>query len=412
MKARKFRPHRRQWEALNSKARYTAMVSGVQGGKTTAGAMWLAMQVAKDKTANYLVVFPTYPIGKQSTMPKFLDLFPQSWGKWIERDKVFRLNGGGSIWFRSAEDPQSLEGITAKAAWIDEAGQISSLAWETIQARLSIAQGPAFLTTTPYTMNWLYHDFVRLAEAGDSNYKVVQYSSNESPYFPQEQYDRMKKSLDSRRFALKFGGQFTRMEGLVYKDFDRVRHTIPAHTIPVNAQVIAGVDFGTKVPSAVLWGYRDEKDRLVIFKEFYQVGQTAKKMAKVLNITPVNAIYCDPNPASFVLELRQTYGIKNVIAADNTHETGIARVQSMFAEDKILIFDSCKNLINELETYHYKDDKEGLLTDVVVKKDDHACDALRYMSNTHVTRPTLLSSPKKAQSMYFPDNEKPWYGAA
>lgn len=371
----------------------------------------MAMQVVKDKKAQYMVVFPTFPIGKKSTMPKFLALFPQSWGRWIERDKVFRLHAGGAIWFCSADDPQSLEGVTAAAAWLDEAGQISSLAWETIQARLSIAQGPAFLTTTPYTMNWLYHDFVKLAEQGDPDYKVVQFSSKESPYFPNEQYESMKKKLDPRRFALKFGGRFTRMEGLVYGTFEREVHVVKPYKVPESAQIIMGVDYGDKAPAAILWGYKDKDDCMVIFKEFYKTGQTYKKLAKVISLIPANGVYVDPNPSSFYKELQRTYGIKNVIPADNTHSTGIARVQSMFEENKIKIFNNCKNLIDELETYHYKDDKDGMLTDVVVKKDDHACDALRYMSNTHVTRPTLLSGRKTTHTMNFPERETPWYGA-
>lgn len=406
----RFRPHKHQWEALTSKARYVAMICGVQGGKTTCGAVWLVQQVAQDPTANYLVVFPTYPIGKQSTMPKFFEWFPQDWGKWIERDKVFRLKAGGNIWFRSAEKPESIEGITAKAAWIDEAGQISALAWETIQARLSIAKGKGFLTTTPYTMNWLYYDFQKMADEGHPDYHVVQFASNESPYFDDEEYERARKRLDPRRFALKYAGQFTRMDGLVYSGFSRDTHVVKPYVIPKDAQIVIGADYGHTAPSAILWGYKDRDGCLVIFKEFYKTKRTYKQLADVIGLTDYRFCFVDPNPKSFSVELSTTYNLKNIIPADNNVDTGIGRVQSLFNQSgKIKIFSTCRNLISELEMYRYQDDRDGLPTDKVLKKNDHACDALRYMVHTEMARPAL-AQPSRRSMIIQPEDSEWSYG--
>lgn len=390
-----FKVHKYQGQALTSPSRFTALISGVQGGKTTIGVYWLALQVQQDKTKDYLVVFPTYRVGNQSSMKKFKSLFP-NWGTFIMRDMEYRLKEGGKIYFRSAEDPQSLEGITAKAAWVDEAGQINSLAWETIQARLSIAKGKCLLTTTPYAMNWLYHDFYKKWEDGDPTYKVIQYASVESPWFPKDEYERQQGSLDARRFKLKFKGEFTKFEGLVYNMFDRRIHVVKPHKLPdMNGkQVICGVDYGFKAPLVILWAYKDEEDNIVVFKEFYQSGVTIKGVAPKLKDFSPSRIYVDPSAKGFIAELSSIYSIPNVVPADNKKSPGVSRVQSLFNTNKIKIFNTCRNLIDELESYRYKETRDGNISDEPEKKDDHACDALRYLLHTAMARPSLSVAPR------------------
>jgi len=38
----------------------------------------------------------------------------------------------------------------------------------------------------------------------------------------------------------------------------------------------------------------------------------------------------------------------------------------------------CRNLIKELESYHFKENKDGTMKEEPEKKDDHCPDALRY----------------------------------
>ena len=62
-----------------------------------------------------------------------------------------------SVLFGYAAEPESLESATAKAAWLDEAGQkrFRLASFEAILRRLSLAQGRVLLTTTPYDLGWL-----------------------------------------------------------------------------------------------------------------------------------------------------------------------------------------------------------------------------------------------------------------
>ncbi len=366
---------------------------------TTAGAMWLAKKVNEDKSADYLVAFPTYRVGKQSTLKKFRSLFPK-WGEYIMRDDEYRIKDwiddkgkkqkGGKIYFRSCEDPTKLEGITARAAWVDEAGQISSLAWETIQARLSIAKGQCLLTTTPYSMNWLYRDFVQRWKDGDTDYLVIQFSSADSKWFPKEVYEKAKQTMDPRRFRMKYQGEFTRMDGLVYPQFDQNMHVIKSVSVPPGAVIKCGFDYGFKAPACILWSYVDKEGRIVVFKEFYKNQITLKRLSEILKQESPRVIYVDPSAKGQIEELSQVYGVSGIAGADNNINSGVARLQSLFARSKLLISAGCKNLISELEMYRYAEDRDGQLTDKPLKKMDHAMDALRYMVHSESARPALV----------------------
>src|SRR6185436_3561587 len=100
----------------------------------------------------------------------------------------------------------SMEGITnVRGAWCDEAGQMSRYFFENVEGRCALKQAPIFITTTPYSMNWLA-ELVEAAQKGDPDSKVIQLRSIDSPYFPKSEYERQKAKLDPRRFAMKYEG--------------------------------------------------------------------------------------------------------------------------------------------------------------------------------------------------------------
>ena len=45
---------------------------------------------------------------------------------------------------------------------------------------------------------------------------------------------------------------------------------------------------------------------------------------------------------------------------------------------KIVIDIRCQNFINEIQQYHWKEDKNGNVLEIPVKEKDHLLDALRY----------------------------------
>jgi phage terminase large subunit len=76
---------------------------------------------------------------------------------------------------------------------------------------------------------------------------------------------------------------------------------------------------------------------------------------------------------------------------------GINRVSEYFKSDRLKIFKSCTNLIEEVGQYKWQKLKPGVqknAPEAPVKHKDHACDALRYLISSRPESPI----EKKVQS--------------
>ena len=66
--------------------------------------------------------------------------------------------------------------------------------------------------------------------------------------------------------------------------------------------------------------------------------------------------------------------------ADNTVLSGLNRVNEYFKSDRLFIFKTCVNTVREIENYKWRAVKsDGVVHEEPVKKNDHCCDALRYL---------------------------------
>ena len=388
-----FTLHEKQDKIMDSAARFIGAVSGIRGGKTTIGAIWLLNRINLDRTAgrygDYLICAPTNKILDQSTLPKFKEFFPKDWGVWREQKSYFELvwNRPGSdnvpcrIFVRSMDEPDSIEGMDALAAWADEVGKMKSGAWINIQGRLSVHQGPCILTTTPYAMNWFYSDIVKMANSGDKDYEVITWASSDNPAFPKEEFERARKTLPKAIFERRYLGKWTRLEGLVYPEFDEEEHIVEPFPIPDNWLRFGGMDFGYNNPNAILSIAEDPDSHVFyVFDEFYHSETLLKTLAEYIKTKNLSYILADTQSSQLIVELQKFYGCTNVKEAEKTISIGTERVRSLLAEGRLKFFrNKCSHTIDEILEYHYRPSTESNgESEKPVAKKNHAMDALRY----------------------------------
>jgi hypothetical protein len=150
-----FYPHAGQLRALESPKRFILVLAGSQSGKSVTGPLWMWEEIGRCGAGDYLCVAPSYPLMQKKMLPEFLRLFQATMraGDYKSAERTFVFRGGATrVFFGHADDPESLEAATAKAAWLDEAGQkrFRFGSWEAILRRLAIHRGRCLLTTTPY----------------------------------------------------------------------------------------------------------------------------------------------------------------------------------------------------------------------------------------------------------------------
>lgn len=391
MSTEKFRPHsQKQEEAIFSDKPLTVLCSGIQFGKTTVGAirMKLAMCKHTDERDNFLIVAPTYKILEQSTLPPFLRLM-DGLGTFNKSMGVFKMHNGGRCYMRTNHEPDSIVGMTnIRSIWGDEAGLYTRYFWENIQGRASFKQAQITLTTSPYSMNWLYKDVIKpFKEKKRTDVLLIQARSNENPYFPAEEYEARKAVMEPRRFNAMYGGEFERMEGMVYDCFDENENVIEPLELPMGTVYVGGVDFGTTAPFAVvIIGITPNGNHYVV-GEYYKTGHGIRDMVIALNMKKqtfgVERFYCDPSEPGYIQELNRDK--LTAIPAINDVKPGISLTYELIKSRRLKFFRGmCPNLLDEMATYHWPDPKD-LRPDQdekernPVKQYDHALDALRYI---------------------------------
>lgn len=400
MEVDSFKLHQYQaeaWKSLdNPNIREVALVAGIQGGKTSFGALAMlhvvALSLKRKEKANFIVSADNYKTLSQATVPTFLKFFTARLGKYNQGKEEFNLKNGSKIFFRTSTDPNSVEGIPDCAfAWIDEAGKCSRLFKINVLGRVARLMGKVLYTSTPYSMNWLYSEVekpYRLGERDDIAF--IQFSSADNPAFPRAEFDRQRLLLDPRTFRRKYMGIHERLEGLVYELTSN--NFCEPFTLPKGTRVYAGIDFGFAEGHefAMLIMAIDPAGHRYLIGEFKQAGldpvaqiQTCMMKQKVFNI---EQFYCDPaRPDMIALMNKSSLRAVGFHMGRENYKSimsGVSYLQGIIREGRLQLFrGSCQELEDELETYHWPEDNEGnVKREEPVKTNDHLLDALRYVS--------------------------------
>jgi len=380
--------HDWQAQAWRSKSRFIMFCAGVQSGKTTFGAVWIINESVKHGPGDYLIIAPTYKILQQSTMQKFHEMAPRGWGVFNKAESTFRTRDGRVFFLRSADKPESIEGITAKAIWADEASLMKPMIWVMMQGRVSRTQGRILMTFTPISLNWIYHeienDKARKKEAkrnGEdprsvSDIDFIRFASVDSPYFPKEEFERARRTMPAHAFQLRYEGIFGKPEGLVYPDFQD-HMIVDSFAIPREWQIVGGMDFGQFNPFVALKGALEPRDDvLYVYDEYYMARKTYDEHKHYLS--DGLTYFADPSGAQDIEELRaRDFDIQ---AANNDVSTGLNAVTERIKTNRLKVFKNCVNTLDEFSLYQWeRNQTTGEWRDKPLKQNDHCMDALRYL---------------------------------
>lgn len=358
----------KQFEALQFKTQFGLVCAGSQGGKSFCGACWSAKKIEEKKGVGAIIA-PSYKILQQSTLQKFFGLFPQFRKYHKEQKGVIELSSTNKIFVRSADNPLGLEGLTLDWAWLDEAGMMSRLVWNVIRARVSITQGQVFITTTPYSMNWIYDDFyIPWKNKTDKALSFFSWKSTDNKRFSKEYFEAERKRMRPEEFARRYCGEFKKMHGLVYNLNEKQIIDIQAKE---NINYICGIDWGYKNPSAIII-LGIAPNAVYVVDEWKETEKTTAEIIEVLkhyiSLYHIINIYPDPAEPDRIKELLNAGIQSNSVSKDI--KGGISYMQQLINENKFFVFKKNKYFLDEINSYHYPENNN---IDVPVKSNDHLC---------------------------------------
>lgn len=408
-----FFPHPGQMEALESTARFVTICAGSQSGKTTMGPLWLWDEIKRMGPGDYLVATPTFPLLALKLLPEFRNFFEDTMnaGRYLQSPtKQFRFSQEGkdrlwgrgayprdkvTVFFGTANRPDSLESATAKAAWLDEAGQegFKLGSYQAIRRRLALAQGRILTTTTPYSaFGWFKTELYDPAVRGDRDYDLVRFESIMNPAFSVDEWNEQRDLLPEWKFNLFYRGILTRPAGMIYDCWDD-SFVVDDFVPPPEWKIHVGLDFGGINTAAVFLAENPLDKTLYLFDEYYpQELRTARDHA-----TAIAAIATKKRRGTVVggsksedqwrLEFSDAkFPILRPLVSDV--EVGINRTYGIIKSARLRVDRSCEGFIGEVEKYSRKLDDNELPTDDIEEPNRyHHLDALRYLS-THLNQGT------------------------
>lgn len=293
-------------------------------------------------------------------------------------------DGGTSlIVLKSWDAIESLRGQKFNFLVLDEVAMMKNFwsGWkEVLRPTLTDAKGGAMFISTPKGFNHFYdlYNFEN-DKKYEGTFKSFHATTYDNPYMDPSEVDSAKKELDEDRFAQEYMADFRKMEGLIYKEFNRSVDLFDDFTPrkPV-MMTYAGIDFGYTNPTALIKVEHDTDNHFWVTYEWYKRERLMPEIIEQCRQVKANAYYPDPAEPDRIEELRRA-GI-NVHDVSKDVEAGIGSVQSILRQRRLHIHKDLHALINEFETYRYQESKpDKNAPEQPVKENDHGLDALRYV---------------------------------
>lgn len=304
----------------------------------------------------------------------------------ITRDSI-RCHNGSEFIFKGLQNQtneiKSIEGIDI--AWVEEAQSVSEDSWNILIPTIRKENSEIWVTFNPdREEDATYQKFV-VNPPPDSIVQLVNYYDN--AWFPEVLRKEMEycKEVDYGKYEhIWLGKTVVDTEAQVYHG----KFELQEFETPQNTIFFYGADWGfANDPTAVVRCFIKEQC-LYIDYESGGVGVEFEELPALFDKIPdirrweIRADSARPETISYMS--RQQFKIKACPKWKGSVEDGIEYIRSF---RKIYVHPRCKHTYEEFKFYSYKQDKNtGDILPVVLDKDNHYMDALRYALNPYIQK--------------------------
>lgn len=304
----------------------------------------------------------------------------------ITRDAI-RCHNGSEFIFKGLQNQtneiKSIEGIDY--CWVEEAQSVSEDSWNILIPTIRKEGSEIWVTFNPdREEDATYQRFVK-NNPPDSIVQLVNY--NDNAWFP----DVLRKEMNYDR-EVDFGKYEHIWLGKTVIDTEaQVYHgkfELKEFETPQGVTFFYGADWGfANDPTAVIRCFIQEQC-LYIDYESGGIGVEFEELPALFDIIPdirrweIRADSARPETISYMS--RQQFNIKACPKWKGSVEDGIEYIRSF---RKIYVHPRCKHTYEEFKFYSYKQDKNtGDVLPIVLDKDNHYMDALRYALNPYIQK--------------------------
>ncbi|MCI0565213.1 MAG: terminase family protein [Nitrososphaera sp.] len=422
---RLYKPHPKQEQFHNSRAKERLLLGGNRSGKTVCGGVetvrFLKGELEYQPPVRGRIVTVDFDDGcDRIILPELARWIPPSLlkdGSWErtynKRTHSFEFENKSTCEIMTYEqDVKKFVGTSRHFVWFDE--EPPEDIYNECRQRLIDTNGFAYITMTPIEgLTWVYDKLVLLGEQRPSCI-VIYVDVTENPYVdPTVALSTVSNYDESEQLSRK-AGIFVPRRGFIYAKYlhedGDYPNVIERWSPGPEDTIVAGMDHGFTNPTCFLWAALNGDNDLIVFDEYYHshrtITENCREITK-LNLQYKRLIYTvgdpsilqtDPNTGDTIMTHYAQGGVY-ILPGDNNQRAGLDKVRERLQPIKgtrptlYISKEGCPNLLWEMKKLQFgewqnrKARRDHNAKEEQIKKDDHACDALRYL---------VMSSPSRS----------------
>ena len=348
-----------------------------RAGKTYNIVLWMVINILNEENKVYSIVRKTLPALKGSVLRDLkeilikLNLYEQS--KWHAVDGYVEI-GSNIIEFFSLDSEEKVRGRKRDICFVNEATEITYD--EYVQLSLRTSERMILDFNPSLWQSWLYD----MEKQDDTFYTIVTYKDN--PFLSNTQVEEIEK-LETRDpnlwrvFGLGLKGIPTRVVFNHQQYYDE---------LPEGIKLLGyGIDIGFNDANTLIRVYKSGES--IYCEEMLYLRNTTISdfiyKIKDLGINLTDDFIVDSAAPQAIAEMSRA-GINAKPVRKDTILSGIDQIK----RHNLFVNSQSKNLIEELNSYVWKSDKNGNNLDEPEDRNNHLLDALRYVLTMKVMRNT------------------------
>ena len=297
------------------------------------------------------------------------------------------------ILFAGLDDVEKLKSVTPKDGvltdvWIEEATEIAYEAYKQLTKRLrgitkdNIAKRVTFSFNPVLQTHWIYREFFGMWDDSKTLYRgedllILKTTYKDNNFLSEDDIKGLENEKDEYYYNVYTLGNWGVLGKVIFTNWRTEDLSEKKYMFD---NIYNGLDFGFTNPSALIRVHVDmDQKKIYVLDEFYKSNLTIEELKEgVENIIGTEYVTCDSEDPRLVFSLG-SLGLRTISAKKgNTVLFGIRWLQSF----EIIVDVSCQNFKNEIQSYHWEEDKFGNVLERPVKKNDHLLDALRYATES------------------------------
>ena len=345
--------------------------------------------------ANVLIISPNYNLSSISfeLQRSFIKKFDLEITRDNLKDRIIELSNGSTIRMGSFSTVDSCVGRSYNLIIFDEAALGNGEEAFNVALRPTLDRPGSkaiFISTPRGRANWFARFFDRGFSPEFPEWCSIQADYSENERMSEKDVAEARRSMSAAEFDQEYLASFNVFEGQIFK--------LPVTSIVEwgvcdRQEAFAGLDPGYKDPTAyVVIVYDVGRDRFHIVAEYLASEATTDKhaaMFKELNDRwGVDMVFIDSAAAQFAADLAYNHDISTTRAKKDVL-AGIAYVQTLLEQGRLLVDPSCTNTLEMFDQYRWDDGNRDKAAKTIVAekplhdKYSHMADAVRYALYTY-----------------------------